>query len=56
MPSYRFCRPDDLGLIVRAINQCCRIHEADSPEMTEDRLKTQMTLFAVRPRQLHGGA
>ena len=49
MPSYRFCRPDDLGLIVRAINQCCRIHEADSPEMTEDRLKTQMTLFAVRP-------
>ena len=49
MPSYRFCRPDDLGLIVRAINQCCRIHEADSPEMTEDRLKAQMTLFAVRP-------
>ena len=49
MPSYRFCRPDDLRLIVRAINQCCRIHEPDTPEMTEERLKTHMTLFAVRP-------
>ena len=49
MPSYRFCRPDDLELIVRAINQCCRIHETDTPEMTEERLKTHMTLFAVRP-------
>lgn len=49
MPSYRFCRPDDLELIVRAINQCCRIHETDAPEMTEERLKAHMTLFAVRP-------
>jgi ribosomal protein S18 acetylase RimI-like enzyme len=49
MPSYRFCRPDDLELIVGAINQCCRIHETDTPEMTEERLKTHMTLFAVRP-------
>ena len=49
MPSYRFCRPDDLALIVRAINQCCRIYEADTPEMTEERLKEHMTLFAVRP-------
>ena len=49
MPSYRFCRPDDLALIVRAINQCCRIHETDTPEMTEERLKAHMTLFAVRP-------
>ena len=49
MPSYRFCRPDDLELIVWAINQCCRIHETDTPEMTEERLKAHMTLFAVRP-------
>ena len=49
MPSYRFCRPDDLELIVRAINQCCRIHETDAPEMTEELLKAHMTLFAVRP-------
>ena len=49
MPSYRFCRPDDLELIVQAINKCCRIHETDTPEMTEELLKTDMTLFAVRP-------
>ena len=49
MPSYRFCRPDDLELIVQAINKCCRIHETDTPEMTEELLKTHMTLFAVRP-------
>lgn len=49
MPSYRFCRPDDLTLIVRAINACYRMHYPDEPEMTEERFKEQMTLFAVRP-------
>src|SRR5262245_9722359 len=49
MPSYRFCRPDDLTLIVRAINACYRVHYPDEPEMTEERFKAQMTLFAVRP-------
>ena len=49
MPSYRFCRPDDLRLIVMAINACYRMHDPDEPEMTEERLKEQMTLFAVRP-------
>jgi len=49
MPSYRFCRPDDLTLIVRAINTCYRMHYPDEPEMTEERFKEQMTLFAVRP-------
>ena len=49
MPSYRFCRPDDLTLIVRAINTCYRMHYPDEPEMTEERFKDQMTLFAVRP-------
>lgn len=49
MPSYRFCRPDDLTLIVRAINACYRMHYPDEPEMTEKRLKEQMTLFGVRP-------
>ena len=49
MPSYRFCRPDDLILIVRAINECYRMHYPDEPDMTEERLKEQMTLFNVRP-------
>ena len=49
MPSYRFCRPDDLALIVRAINTCYRMHYPDEPAMTEERFKTHMTLFDVRP-------
>src|SRR5215471_12979653 len=49
MPSYRFCRPDDLTLIVRAINDCYRMHYPDEPAMTEERFKEQMTLFDVRP-------
>jgi len=49
MPSYRFCRPDDLRLIVTAINACYRMHYPDEPEMTEERFKEHMTLFDVRP-------
>jgi len=49
MPSYRFCRPDDLTLIIRAINACYLMHYPDEPAMTEERLKEHMTLFHVRP-------
>jgi GNAT superfamily N-acetyltransferase len=49
MPSYRFCRPDDLTLIIRAINACYLMHYPDVPAMTEERLKEHMTLFHVRP-------
>ena len=49
MPSYRFCRPDDLTLIIRAINACYLMHYPDEPAMTAERLKEQMTLFDVRP-------
>ena len=49
MPSYRFCRPDDLTLIIRAINSCYLMHYPDEPAMTEERLKEHMTLFQVRP-------
>jgi GNAT superfamily N-acetyltransferase len=49
MPSYRFCRPDDLTLIIRAINACYLMHYPDAPAMTEERLKEHMTLFHVRP-------
>jgi GNAT superfamily N-acetyltransferase len=49
MPSYRFCRPDDLTLIIRAINSCYLMHYPDKPAMTEERLKEYMTVFQVRP-------
>ncbi|MGE3539217.1 MAG: N-acetyltransferase family protein [Candidatus Tectimicrobiota bacterium] len=49
MPSYRFCRPDDLQLIARAYNACYRLHYPQEPEMSEERFKEQMTLFEARP-------
>jgi GNAT superfamily N-acetyltransferase len=49
MPSYRFCRPDDLVLIIRAMNACYLMHYPEVPAMTEERLKEHMTLFQVRP-------
>ena len=49
MSSYRFCHPDDLTLIIRAINACYLMHYPDAPAMTEERLKEHMTLFHVRP-------
>ena len=39
MASYRFCRSDDVPLLVRAYNACYRVHFPDLPEMTVDRLK-----------------
>jgi GNAT superfamily N-acetyltransferase len=32
--SYRFCRTDDIGLLVDALNHCWRPHFPDEPEMT----------------------
>jgi ribosomal protein S18 acetylase RimI-like enzyme len=49
MPSYRFCRPDDLTLLVRAINDCYLLHYPSEPVMTAERLKEHMTVLAVRP-------
>ena len=49
MPSYRFCRPDDLALIVNAINTCYQPHYPQQPAVTSELLKEQMTLFGLRP-------
>jgi len=34
MSSYRFCRTDDIGLLVDALNRCWRPHFPDEPEVT----------------------
>jgi GNAT superfamily N-acetyltransferase len=34
MPSYRFCRTDDIGLLVDALNRCWAPHVPDEPLMT----------------------
>ncbi|MCP3980162.1 MAG: GNAT family N-acetyltransferase [bacterium] len=39
MSAYRFCRSDDVPLLVRAYNECYRVHFPDLPEMTVDRFK-----------------
>lgn len=42
MPSYRFCRPDDIPYLVRAINECYRVHSPSVPEMTVERFRDEM--------------
>ena len=39
MASYRFCRSDDIPLLVRAYDVCFRPHFPDAPELTIDDIK-----------------
>lgn len=39
MASYRFCRSDDVPLLVEAYNACYRVHFPELPEMTVDAFK-----------------
>ena len=39
MSSYRFCRSDDVPLLVRAYNRCYRVHFPELPEMTVDEFR-----------------
>lgn len=34
MPSYRFCRPDDIPLLIDGVNRCYRVHFPNLPEVT----------------------
>lgn len=49
MPSYRFCRPDDLPLLVRAVNECFDVHFPGEPEMTEERFRREMKELDLWP-------
>lgn len=40
--AYRFCRPDDIPLLVRAVNDCYQIHAPGAPEMTVDGFRRAM--------------
>jgi len=40
MPAYRFCRSDDIPLLVRAYNECYRSEFVDLPPMTIEEFKT----------------
>ena len=49
MASYRFCRPDDLPLLVRALEDCWRVHFPAEPEPTVERFRREMKELDVWP-------
>ena len=48
MVAYRFCRPDDIPLLVRALNECWLPH-AGGEAMTEERFRGEMKHLDVWP-------
>ena len=49
MASYRFCRPDDLPLLVRALEDCWRVHFPAAPSPTIERFRREMKELDVWP-------
>jgi ribosomal protein S18 acetylase RimI-like enzyme len=46
---YRFCRPEDIPLIVRAINACYDMYAPQSAPMTEGQFRAEMGLISLWP-------
>jgi ribosomal protein S18 acetylase RimI-like enzyme len=49
MPSYRFCRPDTIPLLVQALNACYRPHFPGEEEFTVDSFRREMKELDVWP-------
>ncbi len=49
MPSYRFCRPDDIPRLVAAIDACYRVHVDGEPPMTVARFRGEMKAVDLWP-------
>ncbi len=49
MPSYRFCRPDDIPLLVRAVNECYVAHFPGAEAMTVDAFRREMKELDLWP-------
>jgi hypothetical protein len=49
MPSYRFCRPDDIPYLVRALNECFDVHFPHRPAMTVEHFRQEMKDLDVWP-------
>jgi ribosomal protein S18 acetylase RimI-like enzyme len=49
MPLYRFCRPEDIPMIVQAINACYDIHFPERPPMTVAQFREGMSLISLWP-------
>lgn len=49
MPSYRFCRPDDVPFLVRAVNECFDVHFPGRPPLTVDGFRREMKHLDLWP-------
>lgn len=49
MPAYRFCRPDDVPKLVRAVNECYDVHFPSAEPLTVEGFRTEMKELGVWP-------
>jgi GNAT superfamily N-acetyltransferase len=49
MPLYRFCRPEDLPMIVQALNACYDVYFPQHPAMTVAQFREEMGLISLWP-------
>ena len=49
MPSYRFCRPDDIPFLVRAVNECYVPHFPGTPQMSVEAFRREMKELDLWP-------
>lgn len=49
MPSYRFCRPDDIPFLVRAVNECYVPHFPGTPPMSVEAFRREMKELDLWP-------
>ena len=49
MPLYRFCRPEDIPMIVQALNACYDVYFPQRPAMTVAQFREEMGLISLWP-------
>jgi GNAT superfamily N-acetyltransferase len=49
MPLYRFCRPEDIPMIVQALNACYDVHVPGRPATTVVQFREEMGLISLWP-------
>lgn len=49
MPLYRFCRPEDIPMIVQALNTCYEVYFPQRPDMTVAQFREEMGLISLWP-------
>jgi GNAT superfamily N-acetyltransferase len=49
MPLYRFCRPEDIPMIVQALNACYDVHFPTRPSTTVEQFREEIGLISLWP-------